>query len=1461
MSVEASEFPARYEPLSRLGQGGGGEVWSARDRLTGSVVALKLLREGADEAEMMALVREATLLSAVEGLGVPEVRHFGRLPRSGRPYMVRELVRGHSLAELLEDRALPLAYLAAVADAADSLTRLHRALLLHGDIKPANIIVDDEGRATLVDLGLAASWKDGGAKPEGLTPRYAAPELFRGEPLTVRGEVFALGATAQEVMALAGDVLEAGVLHAVEGVLSRATTGDPEARHPSADEFAEELRRAAGLPTRSALPLARPWTLSGLDTLTAALIERIGGLARGAGLVVVGPAGSGRSTLVRRTAWSLGVRGVAASLFEGHASLDAALGYELDGRGSESLVLIVDDADLRSSAELATLDKLRSAGAVLVLAVAADAPHVTLPGPTFGVFEVPTLAQSDASALVARMIPSIGPALVAHIVARAEGRPGSLRGIVERLAHAAVVSIEDVDRCLADVSIPSAASSLAEINALLDRGRFDEAAEHLGGYARDASPLAAIARAKLATGRGDPRGALIELRAIGPGVEERDDPELRAEWHLQLARALLRSGDCVGAERHAERVIDGLGRAVPEGDGGGKGAMVIDALAVSGLARSLSGRHEEAARTLAECVEVARKSAEPRLIAIALGSLGYALQRADRLGEAQVAYEEALALATSAGDAGSVATTRLNLAGIAHTRGDVAAALGHLEAAVDMGRRSGRESTVRQALLNLAQLDLFLGRQARARASIDALVAERASLGPAAAAQLLGLEAESAALADDLVTASARCLECASAYADLGRPVDAAEALLERVLFLARAGGAVAGELVEHVRQAEVWLADSGAHLGMLERARGHLARVLGDSEEAMHAFDRALAAGRDSGKRDWVWRACEGRETLFREVQDAARARHERAAAVAVLDEMASELARDLREVFWDHPRRRALRRPVETMSVAEARTQLGAVVREDRLARVLEINREIAGEYDLERLLERVTDHAIALLAAERGFVLLRSRSADDRLSVHASRDRAGDDPHARFSHSIAERVVQTGEPFVALEAGDDDRVKSYLSVHQLMLKSVACVPIRARAGSAIGALYLETRLRSGASFRDEMPTLVALADQVAIAIETARLVGENQERARALEVANAELEAARQKLEQLLGRRTEQLEIVRRDLRSARAVIRGHFGYKGIVGTSPAMRRVYEIIERVKDADVPVLLTGESGTGKEIVARTIHNAGHRASHRFVGINCGAIPEQLLESELFGHVRGAFTGADRDRKGLFRELDEGTILLDEIGEMPQKMQAGLLRVLQEKVVRPVGGTREEPVKTRVIAATHRNLSEMVQHGRFREDLFYRLNVIEIRVPALRERLEDVPLLVDHFLRIFAARYTRDRRTISREAQKRLTSFRWPGNVRQLENVLLNAWILSDAAELQPEDFALPEDSPLQGGAIQAAGRDAIPATTSARSEREREKILQALAASNWNRAKAAEIIGMPRRTFYRRLGKYGIQ
>jgi DNA-binding NtrC family response regulator len=312
---------------------------------------------------------------------------------------------------------------------------------------------------------------------------------------------------------------------------------------------------------------------------------------------------------------------------------------------------------------------------------------------------------------------------------------------------------------------------------------------------------------------------------------------------------------------------------------------------------------------------------------------------------------------------------------------------------------------------------------------------------------------------------------------------------------------------------------------------------------------------------------------------------------------------------------------------------------------------------------------------------------------------------------------------------------------------------------------------------------------------------------------------------------------------------------------------MRRVYALIERLTDTDVPVLVTGESGTGKEIVARAVHLAGPRAKRPFVGVNCAAIPANLLESELFGSVRGAFTGADRDRRGLFQQADGGTLLLDEIGEMPQKMQGGMLRALQEKCVRPVGSTKEEAIDVRVIAATNRDLAKMVAAGTFRDDLYYRLHVIEVHVPPLRDRIDDIPPLIDHFLSLFAARYRRDRRALSRDAVRKICAYPWPGNVRQLEHVLLSAWLMSDRAEIGAEDVELPSppraakstDTRVPASAPAPTAKVRAASTSEFKSA-ERERILSALTACNWNRAQAAKMLGVPRRTFYRRLKEFGL-
>ena len=314
---------------------------------------------------------------------------------------------------------------------------------------------------------------------------------------------------------------------------------------------------------------------------------------------------------------------------------------------------------------------------------------------------------------------------------------------------------------------------------------------------------------------------------------------------------------------------------------------------------------------------------------------------------------------------------------------------------------------------------------------------------------------------------------------------------------------------------------------------------------------------------------------------------------------------------------------------------------------------------------------------------------------------------------------------------------------------------------------------------------------------------------------------------------------------------------------------MRRVFSILERVQQSDVPVVIQGASGTGKELVARAIHDGGARRKGPFVAINCGAIPEALRESELFGHVRGAFTGADRDRRGVLARAPGGTLLLDEVGDMPARMQVELLRVLQDGRVRPVGGESDQAVDVRIVSASNKRLADLVEAGSFREDLFYRLHVVELGLPALRDREGELPLLVEHFLERIAEREGTPRKRVSREALALLAAEPWPGNVRQLEHALLTACVLAESEVLGPADFGLgsvrfPGEAPELVESMSPAAPDERAAEPSASLEDykalEKRRILAAREAHQWNRAQAARELGIPRRTFYRRLKEHGI-
>ncbi len=1507
MGRERSPFPARFELLRPLGRGGGGEVWAARDRATGDEVAIKALHTGFHPSEAEALIRETTMLSGLEGLGFPKVLQLGRAA-DGRLFLIRELVQGESFDEVQRRdprRALSLLYSAAAA-----LTVVHRAGLLHGDIKPANLIVRPDGEVALVDLGLATALREGGDNTVGLTPHFAAPEVQAGGPLTVQAEIYSLGVVVRDLLADGADAeLSEYSSEALDHLVERATHATPNRRFPSADEFAQALAAALGGDVTAFSPPGPPWPVRGFEATAYHFQKALDALGNGETLRVRANPGSGCSTLLRRASWAAALEGRSVAYIDEPAIAAGWAASEIEACARPGALLFIDGeiGELESA-----LDAAAERGAQLVRVVTDERDTD---------FLIPALEMPVVVELLRGALPGMPEELMQRLVERVGAHPGALRQFVLAAGTSPVASLADIDRILSGSRLEEGPPDQV-VEAYLDRGHYNLAASVLGEL-EPANPKSEWLRARYELAAGSPGESLRYTdQALALDPQER----LRQRILATRSRAHLGLGSYQEALKTLEAVDEWEVEARTEG------------LSYRGLALTLLGETKPAQEALERAFDSAQESGSHRLKALVGSSLATAQWRAGLTEEAVKSYRAAIDAAREVGDSGMLASSQINLAGLMKECGDLAMSIELLEGAVDAATRAGRRTSVQQALLNLANTDLYLGRLERARTQIPR-VGDPRELTPALRAQWHGLKAELFAREDDIEAALREFAECRQAWESLGRRTDAAEAALEAVLVAgsyAPEGERSSSRFVPSLRLLEGLLEHGRRLLESEENALFLLATArveyfAGREQQAELTARRARQAAQAAGKREWDWRAA----ALEAQILDAAGKRTRAARviqeAVEVLEEIGARLPQDLREVYWSEPRRRALRQAgapesgrfvqaprAITSHVDVATTGPGfvggsgtdAVSRmtmtplERRLARVLAINSDLAGEVDLERLATKIVGHACELLIAERGYLLLGRTS--DELSVCAARGAQGEE-HKAFSRSIAAEVLSSGQPLVSVDAGRDHRLQAFESVHLSAVSAVACVPILSPQGQPIGALYLETRSGARPRFGDEVPTLQAFADQAAIALENARLLAELRKKSADLEERNAHLLEARARLKEILGKRTARLREVRKELSSTRSQLASHANYGGMVGASEQMRKLYSLIDRVKDTDVPVLITGESGTGKEVAARAIHEGSARGKSKMLAVNCGAIPEAILESELFGHTRGAFTGADRDRKGLFREADGGVLFLDEIGETPMKMQASLLRVLQEGKVRAVGGAHEVPIDVRVIFATNRDLRAAVERGEFREDLLYRIQVVELELPPLRERTEDIPLLCDHFLQRFSVRFSQEKKSLSRGAMTRLRNYGFPGNIRQLENALLSAWVLSESDVIEEEDIQLPqergdeprassrestrsastsqpaspsESTPAADGRPQAPSSYASSHHTSAHqsSQRmprpaakrgtlsehqrgERRKIVEALENTGWNRVKAAELLDMPRRTFYRRLKDYNIQ
>jgi transcriptional regulator with GAF, ATPase, and Fis domain len=546
-----------------------------------------------------------------------------------------------------------------------------------------------------------------------------------------------------------------------------------------------------------------------------------------------------------------------------------------------------------------------------------------------------------------------------------------------------------------------------------------------------------------------------------------------------------------------------------------------------------------------------------------------------------------------------------------------------------------------------------------------------------------------------------------------------------------------------------------------------------------------------------------------------------------------------------------------LETLTSEEERRG-GSVVVFSNIARAL------ARETDFSTLLRLILDSSIQLVRGERGFLLLDARaerkgaSSDPRewkVRLARSFDRADIPiPSSRLSMGIAHKVAASGEPLLSVDAGRDARFSGMASVEDLKLRSVMCLPIAGDEGLE-GLLYIDNRLQQGAFSQDDLDLCQLLAHHAAIAIRNARLVSELRERNERLMQSADQIRSLNDQLGRKIRDRDSELSVVRAELGRER----GRYDYGNIVGASDEMRRVFQELDRIIEAELPVLIQGESGTGKELIARAIHFNGPRKKHPFVVENCAALPDALLESELFGHTRGAFTGAERTKKGLLEQAHGGTLFLDEIGDMSTEMQKKLLRVLQEGEVRPLGSTQTIRVDVRLLAASHQDLEELVRAGSFREDLFYRVNVLALHLPPLRQRRDDVPLLAEALLTRAAREAGRSAPHLAHEVLAALAAYDWPGNVRELENEMRRVLLLAQD-EVRLEHLS----AGIRAGPRSVPDPIAIDRVGDLRSSVvrfERQAIQDALDRNAGNKSRAAKELGISRFALQRKLDKYGLE
>ena len=1114
------------------------------------------------------------------------------------------------------------------------------------------------------------------------------------------------------------------------------------------------------------------------------------------------------------------------------------------------------------------------------------------------------LAQSGMNAALERRLPAAARRALHKAALRAieESEPHAGRDRVEDLAHHALMAGERTSA--ATWLLAAARRAGALFDARGEAAYLAKALEVLPLADRKTRLDTAAALCEAVSGKvGDHKEGVRVARALASEAHRAG-----AAWAEVLGLrfqsfSLGFLGETAPAERLGRKAI-ALARAANEP--GELGAS----LAFLGVLLARTGRRAEAATLLDEAVPLARAEGDTSRL---LWLLNNAALTRFVLGETKASmalFEEVLEVARRAGRSmsyhrasGNMAIARLDL-------GDLEGAIAPLEASLAWSREhteldhaSENAHSLQQVQTIRGRFDLaaaagrearrlceLLGRQADDPSTLEADGHVELGLGRfAGAVRLFRLGLEEAKRRRQPTQEMYLTIALAEGCVAAGEDAEAAD-LSARALASARKLGHARGLFL--ARRAQGLLALAEPSVTSVTRLFESIDR---DGEKDLRyqdrlerglllaAFDRKRqnAAAADSRLRDVVqtaasagareaeWRA---RDMLARTLDACGRAdeaRRARAEAAAVIRRVAAEIEDpEMKDDYLDHPDRKDLLRRASEPPDVPQRTAADATPRardaeaaesrpapsgrrevrypvpeeastptsrtaERTLSTLFEITQSINTIRDPEKLLNRVMDLAIENVRAERGLIFLFGEEGEEMEPVVARNvERQTIKDATEYSRTIL-REAGRGRSILSHDALQDNRFKEYRSIARFHIRSLMCVPLSLR-GRTLGTVYVDTRAPGVVFDKDDLRFLEAFAAQAAAAVENAQL-----------------------------------FEGVRKENEDLKAAVRERYGFESLVGRSRGMRDVIEVLARVAPSTLPVLILGESGTGKELVARAIHQNSPRRERSFQSENCAAFSDTLLESQLFGHVRGAFTGADTSHRGLFEQADGGTLFLDEVGDMSMTMQSKLLRVLQNGEIRPVGSEQVKRVSVRLVSATNRPLEELIREKKFREDLYYRLRGVPVSLPPLRDRRDDIPLLVDHFLGKLAKADGNPRLKAEPALMHYLARLEWRGNVRELENTIYRLALYAEDGVITAE--AARRDLELLGRTSSMTGSSSRPAPAAAVSfgrartrpravELSRADIKRALSEASGNRDEAARILQVSRATLFRKMKDHGL-